>query len=1676
MSESENNNSRSAANALVSGSAIKGQLHSETDIDYYSFAATSAGSISIDFDPTVNSSYTEYYTVSLMDSSGNVLGSQDVGKDTKFSAGVTSAGTYYVAVDAYTASAYSTYHDSGEYSLTASITSGSTANIETESNNTRSTADALVSGSAIKGQLHSETDIDYYSFAATSAGSISIDFDPTVNSSYTEYYTVSLMDSSGNVLGSQDVGKDTKFSAGVTSAGTYYVAVDAYQSNWGSTYHDAGEYNLKVTAGSYGGNGFSEVEDNGEFNSANSIIFDNAIKGSIASRTDNDFYYFSNATKEQVTVKFDPGTTTTASTHVIELYEGSSLLTSRSASSVIEFSVSSEPNKILYAVVKAGDKLSKETYNLTVSGSAKTKSFETENNDTTATADVLQSGIPITANLKSTDDIDYFVIDVAKVGTLNVDFDPSSEVSLSTHQITVFDSEGNSVLTRHTGSDTSLEASITKAGKFYIAVQQSGTAYSDIEYSVKASGQAITQVPDGSITGTNGDDFSDGTLGDDIFVISSGFDVLDGKSGSDSLYLSTQKSSVSLKTNGLGYQADFDQAGYLLSGFNTNLYNIEKIYFTDEVIDLNLTAKILAVGKAEVLSASQLNQSVIYDPKGITKIADNASNDADSISFFSNKSTAQITTLNEITEIKTLNLSGGSKVETLYVSGIEELSFLDQTVDLNSQVKSFVTPENATLKIEQNNQDVILTAKATSITSDATGTTLYVFANSSNYSVNQVGANHYLYEIDSSSNKIRTVEISGVSNVQFTDKIHVVETDYTIDLSGIPNSIKEGDTFDLKISLTGKPSSEVVLGLAENTKLEFSGESVQFSTENWMTPQTLKVMVLQDDDKLNDDTSISFSFNTADENYSNQSHTQMISIIDDDNYGSISGTIYNDFNKDADFDFGEGGLSSWTVYLDQNKNGNLDASEVFTLTNNLGGYTFSDLDPGTYTIAADSPRGWVNSFSLANQSPSFLKSSSSSEVFSNFSYPNKATSLSDSVGSATGIEQIRSDVVYSNFKGQGQTVVIIDDGIQSSHPNFSGRVVYQYDFADNDSNAYYYNNSHGTHVAGTAAGKTTGIAPEADIIMLKVFGDGAEYCRNSDVEDALNWVIDNCDTYNIASVNLSLGSGNYNYGKTDSRSDEFLALKNLGVFVAAASGNSYYEYGTQGVGSPSSDPNVFSVGAVWTDDRGRQVFGDAKNYSTSEDAITVFSQRSTSLTDVFAPGGGVYSSVPGGQYVWGSGTSMASPQVAGFAAIAQQAALEYLGRKLTVDELSKIITDNADIIYDGDDENDNVINTYSYYKRINFEESLKAIEAMSVDSGVVATIGTDDLKQIDLGFVPISGFNGTSSNDSVAGTSSADIMRLLDGDDDVSAGAGNDDIYLGDGDDTVNAGSGKDIIYGGNGDDTIDGGSGDDTLYAGAGSDTLTGGIGADKFIFYQGDGKNIITDFNEAEDVYSFYNSDGTELSGTSISKTINAKNEAEYSLADGTSVTLQDNTKNSTTSHTVTTSVVTRDGSKISDADVVMSDGTNSSSYKSSADGSVSGELASGSSTTVTGSLAYSSSTKAISSQDALDALKLSVGLSTSAGTKTAFDFISADFNQDGKVSSQDALAILKNSVGLPTTEQAKWVFVDTNGDYSGVSKSNTSYTEGVTIADLSADTTIGLTGILIGDVNDSYSGLIA
>ncbi|MDA8875369.1 hypothetical protein N9I60_02285 [Planktomarina temperata] len=230
--ETEANNNPSDADDIVSGKAITGQLHSSSDKDYFAIVAEGAGTISVNFETSYNSG-NAYYTVSLVDSDGNVLASQKTGQDTKFSAGISNAATYYAIVSG------ATYYTGKEYKLTAQTTVTNMKGAETEANNNPSDADDIVSGKAITGQLHSSSDKDYFAIVAEGAGTISVNFETSYNSG-NAYYTVSLVDSDGNVLASQKTGQDTKFSAGISNAATYYAIVSA------ATYYTGEEY--KITA------------------------------------------------------------------------------------------------------------------------------------------------------------------------------------------------------------------------------------------------------------------------------------------------------------------------------------------------------------------------------------------------------------------------------------------------------------------------------------------------------------------------------------------------------------------------------------------------------------------------------------------------------------------------------------------------------------------------------------------------------------------------------------------------------------------------------------------------------------------------------------------------------------------------------------------------------------------------------------------------------------------------------------------------------------------------------------------------------------------------------------------------------------------------------------------------------------------------------------------------------------------------------------------------------------------------------------------------------------------------------------------------------------------------------------------------------------------------------------
>ncbi|MBL8705928.1 MAG: S8 family serine peptidase, partial [Rhodospirillales bacterium] len=430
-----------------------------------------------------------------------------------------------------------------------------------------------------------------------------------------------------------------------------------------------------------------------------------------------------------------------------------------------------------------------------------------------------------------------------------------------------------------------------------------------------------------------------------------------------------------------------------------------------------------------------------------------------------------------------------------------------------------------------------------------------------------------------------------------------------------------------------------------------------------------------------------------------------------------------------------------------------------------------------------------------------------------------------------GLTAFRADARFAGIDGSGYNIVIIDTGINATHPYFAGRITYSYDFSGaNDADAKDFN-GHGSNVSSIAAG-STGVASGAGIIHLKVFADNSGTAFYTDVEEALQWVAANAAAYNIASVNLSLGAGvNYSGATTHwILGNEFQALANLGVVTVASAGNSFYSYQTQGVSDLGADPNVLAVGAVYDGNVGGFSYGDgAIAYTTSVDQITPFSQRHTTLVDIFAPGAPITGAgASGSGTTTMHGTSQASPHIAGMVALAQELAVQTIGRKLTVAEFTSLLKSTGLGIYDGDNENDNVANTQTSYKRADIMALGQAILALPVvPDQIVGTSGDDVLAGASR---PV-WIQGLGGNDTLTGTSMADT---LDG------GDGNDRLYALGGNDTLIGSDGDDWLYGDTGTDRLVGGLGDDTYYVDLAGDVIVESAG-------QGVADRMVVTFDQA-------------------------------------------------------------------------------------------------------------------------------------------------------------------------------------------------------------------------------------
>lgn len=373
------------------------------------------------------------------------------------------------------------------------------------------------------------------------------------------------------------------------------------------------------------------------------------------------------------------------------------------------------------------------------------------------------------------------------------------------------------------------------------------------------------------------------------------------------------------------------------------------------------------------------------------------------------------------------------------------------------------------------------------------------------------------------------------------------------------------------------------------------------------------------------------------------------------------------------------------------------------------------------------------------------------------------------------LDQFRSDIRFSGINGGGVSVVVIDTGIDLNHSFFGAdadhngiddRIVFSYDFSGNNDSDASDTNGHGSNVAsivGSQDSTYTGMAPGVNIIALKVFPDGSNPSASSaDIKEALDWVVANRAAYNIVSVNMSLGQGdNVNVPTSSFYASEFATLVSNNVVNVVASGNSYYQYQREGVSSPSADPNAWSVGAVWDRNDGGWSYGNgtAFDYTTAPDRIAVFSQRSATMTTIFAPGGDIYGANYDGGVIREFGTSQAAPHIAGLVADMQQLSLQVSGHLMSVVDLRTTMQSSGALIIDGDDENDNVSNTFAAYKRV---------DAYAWGVAVLNKL-----------------FAGTSGDDTLNGTAANDTINGAAGNDRITGGAGNDTIDGGTGSDSA---------------------------------------------------------------------------------------------------------------------------------------------------------------------------------------------------------------------------------------------------------------------------------------------------
>jgi subtilisin family serine protease len=262
--------------------------------------------------------------------------------------------------------------------------------------------------------------------------------------------------------------------------------------------------------------------------------------------------------------------------------------------------------------------------------------------------------------------------------------------------------------------------------------------------------------------------------------------------------------------------------------------------------------------------------------------------------------------------------------------------------------------------------------------------------------------------------------------------------------------------------------------------------------------------------------------------------------------------------------------------------------------------------------------------------------------------------LEELLVSTWGLERVKALSVWGSYgaRGAGVTIGLLDTGVDAGHPDLQGRISQWAEFGplgnEIAGSTPHDTHQHGTHCAGTlvgnrASGRFIGMAPEAKVAAALVL-NGEEGGTDAQVLAGIDWALEQ----GVDVLNLSLGGFALDAETPPTYTEAILTCLEMGIPVVAAIGNE----GQQTTGSPGNDLFALSIGATDARDRVAGFSGGRTQIIRESEYIDPdFLPLPYSKPDLSAPGVGIYSCVPGGQWSSFSGTSMATPHVAGAIAL-----------------------------------------------------------------------------------------------------------------------------------------------------------------------------------------------------------------------------------------------------------------------------------------------------------------------------------------------------------------------------------------------------------------------------------------